>query len=197
MLGGGTVKELYELKGEGRSMRGIASDLGISRATVRKYARSPEVPKPKARAKRGSKLDAYKEYIDVRVSEGLENCVVLLRELRQLGYEGGYSTLKDYAHPRRRPRQPKATVRFETASGEQAQVDWGVFNYIRRGRTQASDVGVRDGSGLVSCDLRGVRAQGRRGDLHQVSPERLRLLWRSAETLPVRQRQGSRAGTGR
>ena len=59
MLGGGTVKELYELKGEGRSMRGIASDLGISRATVRKYALSPEVPKPKARAKRGSKLDAY------------------------------------------------------------------------------------------------------------------------------------------
>ena len=125
MLGGRTVKELYELKGEGRSMRGIASDLGISRATVRKYALSPEVPKPKARAKRGSKLDAYKEYIDVRVSEGLENCVVLLRELRQLGYEGGYSTLKDYVHPRRRPRQPKATVRFETASGEQAQVDWG------------------------------------------------------------------------
>ena len=69
MLGGGTVKELYELKGEGRSMRGIASDFGISRATVRKYALSPEVPKPKARAK----LDAYKEYIDVRVSEGLEN----------------------------------------------------------------------------------------------------------------------------
>ena len=130
MLGGGTVKELYELKGKGRSMRGIASDLGISRATVRKYALSPEVPKPKARVKRGSKLDAYKEYIDVRVSEGLENCVVLLRELRQLGYDGGYTTLKDYVHPRRRPRQPKATVRFETASGEQAQVDWGIFNYI-------------------------------------------------------------------
>ena len=130
MLGGGTVKELYELKGKGWSMRGIASDLGISRATVRKYALSPEVPKPKARVKRGSKLGAYKEYIDVRVSEGLENCVVLLRELRQLGYEGGYSTLKDYVQPRRRPRQPKATVRFETTSGEQAQVDWGVFNFI-------------------------------------------------------------------
>ena len=130
MLGGGTVKELYELKGKGRSMRGIAGDLGISRNTVRKYALSPEVPKPKARPKRGSKLDAYKEYIDVRLSEGLENCVVLLRELRELGYEGGYSTLKNYAHPRRRPSQQKATVRFETGSGEQAQVDWGVFSYI-------------------------------------------------------------------
>ena len=64
------------------------------------------------------------------MSEGLENCVVLLRELRELGYEGGYTTLKNYVHPRRRPRQPKAMVRFETAAGEQAQVDWGVFNYI-------------------------------------------------------------------
>ena len=39
------------------------------------------------------------EYIDVRLAEGLENCVVLLREIRELGYEGGYSTLKNYVHP--------------------------------------------------------------------------------------------------
>ena len=73
MLGGGTVKELYELKGKGRSMRGIAEDLGISRNTARKYARAPEVPKPKPRAKRGSKLDMHKEYIDGRVAEGLDD----------------------------------------------------------------------------------------------------------------------------
>ena len=129
MLGGRTVRELYELKGKGRSLRGIADDLGISRATVRKYVRSQGVPKPKPRAKRGSMLDAYKRYIDVRLSEGLENCVVLLREIRGLGYEGGYSTLKNYVYPRRRPRQPNATVRFERGLGEQAQVDWGVVSY--------------------------------------------------------------------
>ena len=44
MLGGRTVRELYELKGKGRSLRGIADDLGISRATVRKYARAQGVP---------------------------------------------------------------------------------------------------------------------------------------------------------
>ena len=130
MLGGRTVRELYELKGKRRSMRGIASDLGISRDTVRKYARSAGVPKPKPRAKRGSKLDAYTEYIDGRLAEGLDNCVVLLREIVELGCSGGYTILKDYVRPRRRPRQPKATVRFETAPGEQAQVDWGSFSYI-------------------------------------------------------------------
>ena len=95
MLRGGKVKELYELKGEGRSIRGIARELGMSRNTVRKYARSPEVPKPKQRSRRGSKLDAYKECTDGRMSDGLENRVVLLREIRELGYEGGYTTLKD------------------------------------------------------------------------------------------------------
>ena len=108
---------------------GVADDLGISRVTVRKYVRSEGVPKPKLRTKRGSKLDAYTEYIDVRLAEGFENCVVLLREIRELGYDGGYTVLKDYVHPRRRPRQPKATMRFETGPGEQAQVDWGVVSY--------------------------------------------------------------------
>ncbi|MYC08242.1 MAG: response regulator transcription factor [Chloroflexi bacterium] len=55
------MREIYELKGKGRSIRGIAEDLGISRATVRKYVRSPGGPKPEPRVKRGSKLDGYKE----------------------------------------------------------------------------------------------------------------------------------------
>ncbi|MEX1407601.1 helix-turn-helix domain-containing protein, partial [Hydrogenibacillus schlegelii] len=36
MLGGGKVKRLYELHGEGRSIREIARILGISRNTVRR-----------------------------------------------------------------------------------------------------------------------------------------------------------------
>ena len=51
------MKQLYELKGEGRSIRAIARDLGVSRNSVRKYLRSPQVPKAKEPAPRGSKLD--------------------------------------------------------------------------------------------------------------------------------------------
>ena len=47
-----------------------------------------------------------------------------------LGYEGGYSTLTEYLRPRRKGRQPEATMRFETAPGEQAQVDWGSLGYV-------------------------------------------------------------------
>lgn len=124
------MKQIYEMHGQGRSIRGIARLLGISRNTVRKYVRAPEVPKPKPRPKRGSKLDPYKEYIHNRLAEGVENCVVLLREIRERGYTGGYSLLKAYVRPFRKRRQPQATVRFETGPGEQAQVDFGRYRYL-------------------------------------------------------------------
>ncbi len=130
MLRGGQVKEVYELKGQGYSARGIARTLSLARNTVLRYLKDPEAIVPKARALRGSKLDPYADYIDWRMSEGLENCVVLLRELRARGYEGSYTILSEYVRPRRRSRQPQATVRFETEPGEQAQVDWGSFSYV-------------------------------------------------------------------
>ena len=130
MLKVGQVKEIYEMKGAGHSIREIARELEVSRNTVRRYLQSPEAMRSKARPPRGSKLDSYTEYIDGRMAEGLENCVVLHRELTGLGYDGGYSILKGYVSPRRRCRQPEATMRFETAPGEQAQVDWGSLSYI-------------------------------------------------------------------
>ena len=130
MLKGGDVKEIYEKKGSGCSIRGIADDLGIARNTVRRYLRTPEAMRPKPRPQRGSKLDPYMEYIDRRMGEGLENCRVLQRELMALGYDGSYTILSEYVRPRRRSRQPRATVRFDTGPGEQAQVDWGSFAYV-------------------------------------------------------------------
>ena len=124
------MKEIYEMKGAGHSIREIARELEVSRNTVRRYLQSPEAMRPKARPPRGSKLDPYTEYIDGRMAEGLENCMVLRRELTGLGYDGGYSIPKGYVSPRRRCRQPEATMRFETAPGEQAQVDWGSLSYI-------------------------------------------------------------------
>src|SRR5262249_23724944 len=104
MLGGRTVKQLLELHGAGTSIRSIADTLGISRNTVRKYLRTPELPHPAPRSPRRSKLEPYVEHLQQRVADGIENCQVLLRELRERGYTGGYSILKEFIHPlRRRP----------------------------------------------------------------------------------------------
>ena len=87
------VKEIYELRGAGHPIREIARELDISRNTVRRYLKSPEAMRPKARPSRGSKLDPYTGYIDQRMSEGLQNCVVLYREICARGYAGSYSTV--------------------------------------------------------------------------------------------------------
>jgi transposase len=129
MLGGGIVKQLYDLHGQGRSIRAIGKELGVSRNTVRKYLRSPEVPRAKPRRGRASKLDPFKAYIHQRLNAGVDNGEVLLREIRAQGYTGGHSILRAYIQAFRQPRQPLATARFETNPGEQAQVDFGRVQY--------------------------------------------------------------------
>ena len=54
LLKAGQVKEICEIKGSGRSIRGIAEDLGVARNTVRRYLESPEAVRPKPRARRAS-----------------------------------------------------------------------------------------------------------------------------------------------
>jgi transposase len=56
---------------------------------------------------------------------------VLLREIREQGYGGGISQLKELLRPLR-PERDDPLVRFETAPGEQLQAD---FTHIRRGRS--------------------------------------------------------------
>ena len=67
------MKTLYELHGEGISIRRIAETLEISRNTVRRYLRSPGVPQPKPRPNRPSKLDPFKEYLAGRLALGIDN----------------------------------------------------------------------------------------------------------------------------
>ncbi len=60
---------------------------------------------------------------------------MLLREIRERGYEGGISILKDWlASVRPTPTVPEIR-RFETEPGYQAQIDW---TTIRRGKDRLS-----------------------------------------------------------
>ena len=54
----------------------------------------------------------------------------MLREIKERGYPGGITQLKEFLSPYRRA-QPEPVIRFETAPGKQMQVD---FTYIRHGR---------------------------------------------------------------
>jgi hypothetical protein len=114
---GGSVLSLFELHGRGKSIKEICRELGVSRNAVRKYLRLREVPEQKLAPARPSVLDPYKEKVLELVKKGLWNCVVILWELRQLGYTGGFSILKEFVHPFRALRQPEAVMRSDRIEG--------------------------------------------------------------------------------
>lgn len=120
------VQEIEELKRQGMSVSSIATVMGLDRKTVRKYLVKPErQPRYGPRRKPPSLLDSHQAYLDERLAAGVWNAVVLLRELRERGYPGGYTILKDYLQPKRKEATKVAVRRFETPPGQQAQVDWG------------------------------------------------------------------------
>jgi len=125
------VQEIEELKRQGLSINAISKLTGNDRKTIRKYLALPEAaPVYGPREQRPSKLDAFKTYIEERLKAGVWNARVLLRELRQCGYDGGYTILTDWLRPQRDVAQALAVRRFETPIGHQAQVDWGHLGTI-------------------------------------------------------------------
>jgi transposase len=125
--------EIRVLRRQGKSIREIARMLDVSRNTVRRYLRVEGLPRYE-RESRPSKLDPYQRYLDKRVKAAAPDWIpatVLLRELRALGYLGGYSILKDHLATLRPVAKPEPLIRFETEPGRQMQCD---FATIRRGR---------------------------------------------------------------
>ena len=72
-------------------------------------------------------IDAHQVFLARRGPEVGWNGMVLLRELRAQGFTGGYQQVQRALQPLRTTRRwaARATVRFETGPGEQAQVDFG------------------------------------------------------------------------
>lgn len=131
MLRGTDVNELLEFQRDGLSIQAISELTGYDRKTVRKYLLDPEVaPEYGPRATADSKLDHFKPFLTGRLKDGVWNGKVLLRELRQRGYGGGYTILKDWLQPQREAAHAAAVRRFETAPGQQAQADWGHLGYL-------------------------------------------------------------------
>jgi transposase len=128
---GKDVEEISELKREGLSIRAISRLTGYGRKTISKYLLAPTGrpvygPRPEA----VSKLEPFKPYLKDRLQAGVWNARVLLRELRERNYDGGYSILTEWLKPQRKEALSVAVRRFETPPGKQAQVDWGYLGSI-------------------------------------------------------------------
>lgn len=130
--------EIQILHKQGHSIHEIARLTGCSRNTVRRVLRAAGKPRRYQRAGRGSQLDLYKAYLQQRQATAAPKWIpasVLHREIRAQGFEGCATLVRDYLRTLKPVTQAEPLVRFETAPGQQMQVDWGVF---RRGKEPLS-----------------------------------------------------------
>ena len=132
-----TEKQVFEIRilyREGLSKLAIARRLGIATNTVNKYLKKEWYQM----AKRGSKLDSFKDYIKKRLEEYPElTATVLFKELVEKGYTGKLTILRMYVASIRPKEKPEIIVRFETEPGKQFQVDWGMGTTVIAGEKTA------------------------------------------------------------
>ncbi len=70
------------------------------------------------------------------MEEGCLNAAVLFDEIKAKGYMGQIRLLRSFMEPLRPAVLAKATERFETPPGKQAQVDWGHFKVEWKGEAK-------------------------------------------------------------
>lgn len=116
-------------------LKDIAAELDIHPKTVSRALARGSAPVRQGK-RRASKLEPYKGQIDHLLQEGVWNAVVIYREIEAAGYEGGLTILRQYIAPKRALRRGRATVRFETAPGQQLQTDWGEIGVLIAGERQ-------------------------------------------------------------
>ena len=128
----GEIVMILDLHRQGLSVSAIARQLERDRKTIRKYIeRGLEVPAYGPRQPRPTVVTPFAPYLRERIAAFPElTASRLLREIRELGYSGGYTAVKDFLRIIR-PRALQAFERrFETPPGKQAQVDFAFFRTV-------------------------------------------------------------------
>jgi transposase len=93
---------VQRLRREGRSTREIAHMLGLSRKTVRKYAKAERCPDFKVRSRRPRVLDPWEGLLSRLWEDGIRNGRQLFETLRARGYRGSAATVRTWAARQRR-----------------------------------------------------------------------------------------------
>jgi transposase len=84
-----------ELVRKGLSQREISCTLGVDRRTVRRWTRARGFPERK-QVRRKNAIDQHRPYLDQRWNEGCHNAAQLWREIRDLGFSGTSSSVRQW-----------------------------------------------------------------------------------------------------
>jgi hypothetical protein len=138
-------QEVVQRHQAGASIRSIAKDLGISpgavvravaRVQAQREGRAAPVPGPRPR-RQHSIIDPFEPLLEELLAK-YPNLTVerAWPELRERGFTGGYTVVRARVRLLRPRPAPAPVPRFETGPGQQAQMDFGVYDidFTREGR---------------------------------------------------------------
>jgi transposase len=100
---------VHGLRAEGRGLREIARHLGWGLHTVQRYDRAAtwqELADGRWKGPRASKLDPFKPYLDQHAGDGHGSFTRLFGEIKELGYDGSYSVVRNYLDKHRPEKAP-------------------------------------------------------------------------------------------
>lgn len=92
-------RQIHDLLNQGVSLRSIATQLHLSRGTVRRFARATDPEQllvHNGTGYRSSMLEPHKSYLHQRWEQGCRNATHLHAELTARGYTGGATIVRDY-----------------------------------------------------------------------------------------------------
>jgi transposase len=125
------VKRLHK---NGVKIKQIARQLKMSKNTVKKLLKQETEPEYQRRDY-PTKIDKYKEQITIWYLSPEYDYIGtrILKELKKLGYQGSDGPMYRYLRTLKEEKREvsrKATVRFETPVGDQAQYDWSPYKMV-------------------------------------------------------------------
>lgn len=121
-------EEIRRLHAGGSTVSAMARLLELDRKTVRYWMRQATWVPYQRPAAASTVLDAHHDWLVTRAGQVNFSARILFQELKATrGYQGGYDTVKLAVRPLRAEATLAALTqrRFETAPGQQAQIDWG------------------------------------------------------------------------
>ncbi|HAO52754.1 TPA: IS21 family transposase [Candidatus Magasanikbacteria bacterium] len=100
----------------------LARRFGCNRRTVDRYISGKTSDRKERKIE--SIIDRYKSTVIEKVDNYGSSSMAVYKFIQKKGYEGGYLTVNNFIKDHKNEEIKKATIRFETTPGLQAQVDW-------------------------------------------------------------------------
>ncbi len=98
--------EAVRLREQGMSIRAVGRTLGVERKTVGRWLRAGRAPTWRHYDRGTSILDPHRVYLEERWQAGCHNAAALWRELKDRGFSGQYTVVRNWGTQRRRQDPP-------------------------------------------------------------------------------------------